>query len=344
MTALTSVSQYNEAFTVFGARSFFFKAASWFRQDRLPEGGDEATELMIRAMLPKSWFDKRAHHWVNRSFWSKLAVLSTVVFAFTVIGLLFSSAWILGLSALFVSLTLHFGLKTHHNQRIAQARTMATEAISLVQGLEETQHQLDESVRALVDVCGETKKTIDSLRTASEALHKATEHIEETSAKIDTQVNIVVDSTNTLVAAQKASAQVLEDTTAQALEFSTAIDESMSALSGVVDSANAFGDAVAQTKAQTTALANSVATFGLFVQKGTMRQCTNTKALDDKLHAQLLRMQARAKEQKALNVLFLSLCEAFDDSDLEPAPLGCANALGEVKALPVVSGQSFRLH
>lgn len=333
-------------------RRFFAKVVSWFRQDTLSSGDNESTELMIRAMLPKSWFDKLTHDWVTRSFWNKLGVVSVVVFSFTVIGLFFSAAWILGLSAFFVSLTVHFGLVAHHNQRIAQARNIAAEAITLVQDLEAAQKHLDESVDAVVDVCDKTKNANDLLRHACDALDDVAGHIRETSAEIDNQVEIVVDSTNTLVAAQTTAVQVLEDTSAQAQNLSTVIDESTSALSGVADAAKAFGAAVAQTQTPARNYAAAVVTFGLFVQEVVSRQCINTQNLDDGFQAQSARIQerseraqARLKKQKESDEMHLSLRSSLDDSDSEPevAQLGRVDSLGDVKEYPC-SDVSFRVH
>jgi ribosomal protein S20 len=167
--------------------SLFKSATSWLTPKQMDYPDNESGELLRRAMIPQSWFDRLSAQWEEQPMEVKLSVFSGVVFFFGFIGIFSGVAALLSLSALASFIGIHSALVSHQLQRIKHAQKMVKETGKLIDDLEECKHDVEASadqINNLINIelrpqSEDIKHCAQDINCQSDALHETTAQIEK---------------------------------------------------------------------------------------------------------------------------------------------------------------------
>jgi len=158
---------------------------------REPFTQDESGELMRRYMANQNWFDKISYIWTNQSFFQKTIYIIGITLLAGFIGLFIGSPIILAVFIGFIALTFHSLLVGHEQNRQANAKLFASEAITLNAELRESKRVFNEKIIELT-------QQVQSLQDNNATMSKHVSKLEEENEKITHQNEELIAQTNRL--------------------------------------------------------------------------------------------------------------------------------------------------
>lgn len=254
---------YNVAHTI---SEVFNTGTSWFSSQKIQYPESQSGEIMRRAMEPHSWFDTLSAQWAELSFWNKLSVFSGVTLVFGLVGFFSGIPILLSLSALGLAVGIHSALVAHNTQRINHAQRIVKETELLSHTLEEATQQLLASVQQVNDfVVHEMKPQGDALTESAHEIEKERRLLQNAHKIITKQVAEVTEASGALVAKEQQILELVQEITAHASDFNTALVQTGHEAGQFNVSVEAFGVVVDKVEQELKEYGRAVDEFAAFV-------------------------------------------------------------------------------
>ena len=238
---------------------------------------DESGELMRRYIEYKSWFDRLTSWWVEKPVFEKLSLLIVATAVSCVIGLALAAFTVVVISTISISLMLHSLFNVHEQHRHLGAKVFAAEQIASIVDLEACQKFFKGAATMLNDQVDQLGSHQQALKEVSTRLESESQTIAIKNKTLITLVDKVETETTRLTEQQRAAGKAMAAIVVQAQDYEQHLEQSITCVSAVGDSAAQFSDAVQEFQQSQQSFAQSAMQFGIFVSEQVVKKPSDIK-------------------------------------------------------------------